>query len=200
MSPEVRKERHFPLIYHWGDAAGLAWLIPKRCYNLEFFAQSPAYSSPLPRVRTAHTSLRRSAVPNYALRACPECRLEFLDPQPDDSVLAAIYSDHYFLGEHSAEAAERRSKMKSATGALYIDALASLVRPENADLLEIGCGHGEVLLEARRRGFRVSGIEISAHAAAIANRRLGDAGGLGGLDRDASLGHGTASARFWRRT
>jgi len=63
--------------------------------------------------------------------------------------------------------------MKSATGALYLDALARLVRPENADLLEIGCGHGEVLLEARKRGFRVSGIEISAHAAAIANRCLG---------------------------
>jgi len=117
--------------------------------------------------------LRRSAVPNYALRACPECRLEFLHPQPDDSVLGAIYGDRYFLGERSAEAAERRSKMKSATGALYIDALAKLVRPENADLLEIGCGHGEVLLEARKRGFRVSGVELSAHAAALANRCLG---------------------------
>ena len=117
--------------------------------------------------------LRRSGVSNYALRACPECRLEFLEPQPDDSVLAAIYSDGYFLGEPSDEAVERRSKMKSATGTLYIDVLSRLVRPEDADLLEIGCGHGEVLLEARKRGFRVSGIEISAHAAAIANRCLG---------------------------
>lgn len=116
---------------------------------------------------------RRSTVPNYALRACPECKLEFLDPQPDDAALAAIYSDRYFLGETSVEAAERRSKMKSATGALYLDALASLIRTANADLLEIGCGHGEVLLEARRRGFRVSGVEISAHAAEAANWRLG---------------------------
>jgi hypothetical protein len=30
---------------------------PKRCYNLGFFAQSPAYRSPLPRVRTAHTAV-----------------------------------------------------------------------------------------------------------------------------------------------
>jgi SAM-dependent methyltransferase len=116
--------------------------------------------------------LRRSNVSPYALRACPQCRLEFLDPQPDDSVLAAIYSAGYFLGE-SGEAADRRSQLKSATGALYLDALASLVRPENADLLEIGCGHGEVLMQARKRGFRVSGIEISAHAAAMANRCLG---------------------------
>jgi len=100
--------------------------------------------------------------------------MEFLDPQPEDSVLAAIYGDDYFLGDRGAETAERRSKMKSATGALYIDTLARFVRPENADLLEIGCGHGEVLLEARNRGFRVSGIEISAHAAALANRCLGE--------------------------
>jgi SAM-dependent methyltransferase len=119
------------------------------------------------------TLLCRSDVSHYPLHACPDCRLEFLHPQPDDSVLAAIYSDSYFLGEPTGEAAGRRSKMKRATGTLYIDALSRLVAPENTDLLEIGCGHGEVLLEARQRGFRVSGVEISAHAAQIANRCLG---------------------------
>lgn len=114
-----------------------------------------------------------SIVQGYALHACPKCRVEFLHPQPDETVLAAIYSDHYFLGEQSDEAAERRSRMKSATGALYIDALVRLVRPQNAELLEVGCGHGEVLMEARNRGFAVSGIEISPHAAAVANSRLG---------------------------
>jgi len=118
------------------------------------------------------TLLRRSDVSNYALRACPDCRLEFLDPQPDDSTLTSVYGDGYFLGEPGGDAAARRSKMKSATGALYIDTLSILVRPEDTDLLEIGCGHGEVLLEAHNRGFRVSGIELSAHAAAIANRCL----------------------------
>ena len=119
------------------------------------------------------TLLRRSALGSYALRACPECGLELLDPQPEDSVLAEIYNHDYFLGEDGAESSARRSKMKSATAALYVDTLARLVGQENADLLEIGCGHGEVLLEAQRRGFRVSGIEISAPAAAIANRSLG---------------------------
>jgi SAM-dependent methyltransferase len=133
---------------------------------------------------------RRSIVPNYALRACPDCGLEFLDPQPDDSVLNAIYGDSYFLGERRAETAERRSKMKSATGALYIDVLARLVRPESADLLEIGCGHGDMLLEARKRGFRVSGVEISAHAAALANRCLGMQAVLVGTIETLPLAHG----------
>ncbi len=64
--------------------------------------------------------------------------------------------------------------MKAATGALYLDALAAVLPTPNATLLEIGCGHGEVLVEARRRGYRVSGIEISPHAAAVANTRLGE--------------------------
>jgi SAM-dependent methyltransferase len=133
--------------------------------------------------------LRRSDVLHYALRACPDCRLEFLDPQPDDPTLASIYGDGYFLGEGGYDAAARRSKMKSATGALYIDALAKLVRPEDTDLLEIGCGHGEVLLAARNRGFRVSGIELSAHAASIANRCLASPAVSVGTLETQSLAH-----------
>lgn len=109
----------------------------------------------------------------YALRACPDCRLEFLDPQPDESVLKSIYSDDYFLGASDEAAALRRSEMKSATAALFIDTLARLVEPAGTELLEIGCGHGEGLLAARDRGFAVTGVEISPHAAAVANRRLG---------------------------
>jgi len=165
-----------PMARHLLPATAWPWRrLPRRQNAATIWdsLHSRRHTSPRCPVCEGLTVPRRPAVPNYALRACPECRLEFLDPQPDDSVLAAIYADGYFLGERSNEAAERRSKMKSATAALYIDALARLVRPENANLLEIGCGHGEVLLEARNRGFRVSGIEISAHAAAIANRSLG---------------------------
>jgi len=87
--------------------------------------------------------------------------------------LDGIYGDRYFLGDENGVDAERRARMKSASGALYIDALSRLVSPRDTDLLEIGCGQGELSLEARRRGFRVCGVEVSPHAAAAANRRLG---------------------------
>jgi 2-polyprenyl-3-methyl-5-hydroxy-6-metoxy-1,4-benzoquinol methylase len=52
-------------------------------------------------------------------------------------------------------------------------------------LLEVGCGCGEFLVEAQRRGFEVSGIEISSYAAETANHRLGmervTVGTLGGV-------------------
>lgn len=117
---------------------------------------------------------RSRGVYGYGLCVCTDCKLEFLRPQPDDSVLTAIYGDGYFLGEQSIDAAERRAQMKRATAALYCDLLARHVQAENTTLLEIGCGQGEGLLEAKHRGFRVSGVEISAHAAAAANRLLGE--------------------------
>jgi SAM-dependent methyltransferase len=40
-------------------------------------------------------------------------------------------------------------------------------------LLEIGCGHGLLLDEARRRGYEVEGLELSAQAARYARETLG---------------------------
>src|ERR1700731_3827253 len=84
--------------------------------------------------------LPRAAVEGYPLHACSHCGLEHLFPQPDESVLAEIYNEHYFLGAEDEQASARRGSMKSATGALYVDALARLMRPEKAQLFEVGCG------------------------------------------------------------
>jgi hypothetical protein len=40
-------------------------------------------------------------------------------------------------------------------------------------LLDVGCGHGLLLAEARERGYEVEGLELSAHAARHARDRLG---------------------------
>jgi 2-polyprenyl-3-methyl-5-hydroxy-6-metoxy-1,4-benzoquinol methylase len=40
-------------------------------------------------------------------------------------------------------------------------------------LLEVGCGHGLLLDEARRRGYAVEGLELSVEAARYARERLG---------------------------
>ena len=46
------------------------------------------------------------------------------------------------------------------------------MKTPRARLLEIGCGSGEFLLEAKARGFRVEGLEYSKHASDVANARL----------------------------
>ena len=109
----------------------------------------------------------------YAVARCADCTLQFLDPQPDDATLAKIYDAGYFLGKPGADAEDRVQRMKRATAALYVERLVLGLGKAQGRILEIGCGRGEFLLEARSRGFEVSGIEFSKDAAAIANRRLG---------------------------
>src|SRR5262249_55101502 len=44
---------------------------------------------------------------------------------------------------------------------------------DELSLLEVGCGHGNMLLEARDRGYEIHGLEYSADATLVANRKLG---------------------------
>jgi SAM-dependent methyltransferase len=48
-----------------------------------------------------------------------------------------------------------------------------VARHPGGRLLDVGCGHGLLLDEARRRGYEVEGLEISEGAAAHAGGRLG---------------------------
>jgi SAM-dependent methyltransferase len=113
------------------------------------------------------------SVGDYPVQICARCDFEFLYPQPDDTALAATYNDNYFLHGRVVEAEERMSSMKRATAVRYMDMIGRLVPERGCRLLEIGCGHGDMLVEARKRGYEVAGVEFSAHAVEIANRRLG---------------------------
>jgi SAM-dependent methyltransferase len=107
--------------------------------------------------------------------SCQSCGLEFQFPQPSDERLAAIYSSEYFLGSKDRRSLENQQELKRATARLYLNVLARFMRTTNPRLLEIGCGHGDFLIEAQLRGFDVEGLEYSEHAAAEANTRLGRA-------------------------
>jgi 2-polyprenyl-3-methyl-5-hydroxy-6-metoxy-1,4-benzoquinol methylase len=106
--------------------------------------------------------------PNFL---CLECYLQFLSPQPSAERLGQIYSSHYSVTLPSAEIAE----LKRKTAALYLKQLQSetAVKPGMA-LLEIGCGRGDFLIEAKLRGLAVKGIEFSQHFVDQTNLKLGE--------------------------
>ncbi len=103
---------------------------------------------------------------------CAGCSSLFLNPQPDDQVLGKIYGDDYFLGGQSEADLAQREEMKRATARLYLDQLDAYAEQKRGKLLEIGCGQGELLVEAESRGYNVTGIEYSEHAASLARQRL----------------------------
>jgi SAM-dependent methyltransferase len=115
---------------------------------------------------------------------CAGCSLLMRNPQPSDAELAAIYTDTYFIGTApagttDAGAFEREvNTLKRATAAGYLDRLEAY-RGWTAEtrrgkkLLEVGSGLGNLLVEARERGYEVTGVEYALPSVERANARLG---------------------------
>ena len=110
---------------------------------------------------------------------CAGCGLLMRNPQPSDAELAAIYSEHYFLGADAPGGLpEETHRLKRATAARQLEAMAAARglaggRGAGLSLLEVGCGLGNLLVEAAARGFAVTGLDASASAVQAANARLG---------------------------
>jgi 2-polyprenyl-3-methyl-5-hydroxy-6-metoxy-1,4-benzoquinol methylase len=113
------------------------------------------------------------------IMTCRGCGLAFQNPQPSDDELAGIYGPDYFIGSGTdASLAAQFNIVKRGTARLQLSCIASylsgLGRVANRGrLIEIGCGHGNFLLEARSHGYVVQGIEFSKDAAAHANELIG---------------------------
>jgi SAM-dependent methyltransferase len=112
-------------------------------------------------------------VDGYPIVRCGDCGLVFVGRVVSDDELVALYDENYYEdpdaeGYGSYAAAEERKRHHDRT---LLDQLGRSA--STGDLLEIGCAYGFFLDEARRRGWRVRGVEPSSHAAAQASRLLG---------------------------
>jgi 2-polyprenyl-3-methyl-5-hydroxy-6-metoxy-1,4-benzoquinol methylase len=120
----------------------------------------------------------RFTVKGIPVESCEACGLVVQNPQPSDAELAAIYGNDYFIGSSENDRfASQFDVVKRATASLQLDEIAAYLcgrgqTPKGLRLLEVGCGHGNMLLEARLRGYDVMGLEYSADAAQRANRKL----------------------------
>lgn len=137
-----------------------------------------------PRLAVCPICHTRSFSPRFeiqavAIEACESCGLLIQNPQPSDVQLTAIYGSNYFIGSSENDRlAPQFDIVKRATASLQLDEvnayLSKLGRPvEHLSVLEIGCGRGNMLVEARNRGHDICGLEFSTDAARVANRKLG---------------------------
>jgi SAM-dependent methyltransferase len=105
---------------------------------------------------------------SWSFVQCSGCGLVRLHPRPAD--LAPFYPDDY----ESYTAHERRLRSPLAALARRYGSLKRARIVEQASgkrggsLLDVGCASGAFLLEMRRRGWRVQGVEPGAAAAAAA--------------------------------
>ena len=123
---------------------------------------------PVCRSRRTHYAF---SVPDARVVRCAECEFLFLNPQPSDEILRKIYGGEYFCGANDERMRGHVATLKTATAESYLDLLARRGFPRGR-LLEVGCGDGYQLHAAERRGYDVTGVEFSEHAAAKARAGL----------------------------
>jgi len=133
-----------------------------------------------------------------AIAECTECSFVARFPQPSDAELNEIYSSEYFIGQDFENEAERSvaleevDRLKRATAVLSLDKIEAYMGVQSSDrgslkLLEVGCGLGNFLAEAKSRDYSVTGVEVSADSAEKANAKLGGNYVLNSLIEDAEL-------------
>jgi SAM-dependent methyltransferase len=96
---------------------------------------------------------------------CVECGTVHQPSLPPGAELAQLYRDMTDEGYLAEERGRRR------TAARLLDMVGRYAGA--GPLLDVGCGHGLLLDEARRRGYDAEGLELSASAAAYARDVLG---------------------------
>src|SRR5438128_1571697 len=121
----------------------------------------------------------------YSVARCTECGLYFLYPRLIQSAIREVYRQpSYYEGGTSGYADTSYVGQESALRATFRSLLHNLARRDLArgDLLEIGCGYGYLLDEARLFFRRRVGTEFSPQGAEIA-RATGVDVFVGGIEQ-----------------
>ena len=108
----------------------------------------------------------------YGWVRCPQCRLLWVDPQPDPADIRDQYDEPFFTTEmcYVGKIRYRRSIARKR-----LTVLSRLLdgRVQGLRFVEVGSAVGFGLVVARDMGFKVSGVEISPYASDQARQRFG---------------------------
>jgi len=113
----------------------------------------------------------------FDLSRCPDCGLVYCQPRPDGPTLGRMYDDPdyythgYNLGVETQNYFERKQELLEQYDR-EVEVLSGEVGGTGA-LLELGSAGGFFLEAARRRGWRVKGVELSPPAARYSKEELG---------------------------
>lgn len=105
----------------------------------------------------------------HSLYRCHGCGLVYLDPLPDDKLLADLYTDPY---AGATEGFFRKVPAKTRRARIRVRALTRYLKdgPRGLRFLDVGCTGGFVPEEARKAGFEAWGIDPDASAIAYAKK------------------------------
>jgi 2-polyprenyl-3-methyl-5-hydroxy-6-metoxy-1,4-benzoquinol methylase len=107
---------------------------------------------------------------------CPSCSLIFAEQGEDNKTVIAYYRDRYF----DAGAQDQISEQRQEIFCYILTVLAKFQKP--GSLLDVGCGCGFFLNEAKARGWQVMGVDPSRKSIDYARSLIGEAALCGTID------------------
>lgn len=109
----------------------------------------------------------------FGIVKCKKCGQIFTSPRLTEEENRRFYEDEEYFARIYVERSKKASFIQHTQINARLDLIDSYSGAKKGRLLEIGCAHGFVLLEARRRGYEISGIEYSKIMASFASKMLG---------------------------
>lgn len=122
---------------------------------------------------------------NYRVARCLDCDASYLYPRLTEEAMQSVYRDpSYFEGGESGYADTSYVEQEASLRATFKCLLRNLAKlgATGGDLLEVGCGYGYLLDEARSAFRRRVGTEFSPQAADLA-RETGAEVFVGGMEQ-----------------
>jgi SAM-dependent methyltransferase len=121
--------------------------------------------------------VRRWKEPFRVVR-CRSCSLLHMNPTPSDVELASLYRDEYYAGaaDYSYEDERRhepRVRVRAAGRLARVERLLAADGVATRRVVELGSAYGVFLDEARRRGWTVTGCDVSKDAASWTREHRG---------------------------
>jgi SAM-dependent methyltransferase len=120
---------------------------------------------------------KRGSLTNYPFRVvrCRSCGLIYLNPRLGEQAIKELYDRDYYNGKgfdphvnYVADFDKQEDADKVFHPAGMVNIIEELVPPPAA-LLDFGCGLGDFMRQAARRGYQVEGFEVSGFAAEFAS-------------------------------
>jgi len=118
--------------------------------------------------------LFESTSKTFTLYSCEACRCLFLHPMPDSREIERFYpADYWWNARRSGGLKKLESVYRKLALRDHIAFITKAAGDRGVDVLDVGCGSGTLLGLLKHRGFRVTGLDFSAEAAAIAEAENG---------------------------
>ena len=127
--------------------------------------------------------LFESTSKTFTLYSCEACRCLFLHPMPDSREIERFYpADYWWNARRSGGLKKLESVYRKLALRDHVAFITKAAGNRSVDVLDVGCGSGTLLGLLKHRGFRVTGLDFSAEAAAIAKAENGVDVAVGSLE------------------